>query len=122
MVSSRAHLPPRNLVALILGITVAPLATLLWLGWRLLEQDRMLAGQQVQQRVERAADLVVAALQRALSSDAQKLAAGSEQWPDGAVAVTFRGGMVEAHPKERLAWLPAVEPLPEAPATFAPGE
>src|SRR6266852_4623601 len=67
MASSRAHLPPRNLVALILGITVAPLATLLWLGWRLLEQDRMLAGQQVQQRVERAADLVVAVLQRAVA-------------------------------------------------------
>jgi putative toxin-antitoxin system antitoxin component (TIGR02293 family) len=69
-------LPPRNLIALILGITVVPLFTLLWLGWRLLEQDRVLEGQQAQQRMERAADLVVAAFERALSSSQQRLAAG----------------------------------------------
>ncbi len=33
-------------------------------GWRLLEQDRILESQQVQERVERAADLAVAALER----------------------------------------------------------
>ena len=81
MFSKGSALPPRSLVALILGITVAPLATLLWLGWRLLEQDRILEGQQAQQRVERAVDLVVAALGRAVSSYEQRLAAGNEQWP-----------------------------------------
>ena len=45
--------PPRKLIALIVAITVVPLVTLLWLGWRLLEQDRVLEGQQIQQRVER---------------------------------------------------------------------
>src|SRR6185503_4904871 len=98
MFSMRAVLPPRSLVALIVGITVVPLATLLWLGWRLLEQDRMLEGQQVQQRVERAADLAVAALQRALSSSEQRLAAGSRQWPEDAAMVTFHDGRVEAYP------------------------
>src|SRR5438034_11759617 len=115
MLSKGSALPPRKLGALIVGITVVPLATLLWLGWRLLEQDRMLEGQQVQQRVERAADLAVAALQRAISSSEQRLAAGSEQWPEGAVAVTFHDGRAEAHPKERVAYLPVVAPLREAP-------
>ncbi len=59
--------PPRSLVALILAITVVPLVTLLWLGWRLLDQDRVLERQQIQQRVERGADLVVAALQRVIA-------------------------------------------------------
>ncbi len=78
----------RRLVALIVGVTVVPLATLLWLGWRLAEQDRVLEHQQVQQRVERAADLIVAALQRAGSrSTASPMAA---DWPHGAVAVVFR--------------------------------
>jgi signal transduction histidine kinase len=114
---------PRGLIALILAITVAPLVTLLWLGWRLLEQDRLLEGQQVQQRMERAADLVVAALQRALAVSEQRLAAGSVQWPAGAVAVTFRDDRAEAHPHERVAFLPAAQPLREAPAaTFARGE
>src|ERR1700675_3668574 len=96
---NRSALPPRNLIALIIGITLVPLATLLWLGGRLLEQDRVLEGQQAQQRVERAADLVVAALQRAVSTSQQRLAAGGEQWPDGTVAVSFREGRVEAQPK-----------------------
>jgi signal transduction histidine kinase len=123
MLSKGSALPPRKLGALIVGITVVPLATLLWLGWRLLEQDRMLEGQQVQQRVERAADLAVAALQRALSSSEQRLADGSRQWPEGAAIVTFHDGRVEAYPKERVAYLPVVPPLREAPgAIFAGGE
>src|SRR6266536_2658248 len=108
MFSKGSALPPRSLVALIVGITVVPLATLLWLGWRLLDQDRMLEGQQAQQRVERAADLAVAALQRGLSLSEQRLAAGSERWPAGAAAVTFRDGRVEAFPKESVAYLPVV--------------
>lgn len=123
MFRGRSTLPPKTLIALIIGITVAPLATLLWLGWRLLEQDRLLEGQQIQQRVERAADLVVAALQRALALSEQRLAADNKQWPDGAAAVTFRDSRAEAYPRERVAFLPVVEPLREAPAgAFARGE
>src|SRR5205085_7124195 len=81
---------PRGLVALILAITVVPLVTLLWLGWRLVQQDRALERQQIQQRVERAADLIVAVLGRAVSASEQRLAAGVESWPAGAVVVAFR--------------------------------
>ena len=123
MFSKGTALPPRSLTALIIGITVVPLATLLWLGWRLLEQDRILENQQARQRVELAADLVVAALQRVLSSSEQRLAAGGNQWPEGTVVVTFRGGLVEAAPRERVAYLPVVKPLREAPdSTFAQGD
>jgi two-component system phosphate regulon sensor histidine kinase PhoR len=116
-------LPARHLITLILGITVVPLATLLWVGWRLLEQDRVLEGQQAEQRVERAADLVVAALQRALSSSEQRLAGDSQQWPEGAVAVIFHTDRVETYPKGRVPYLPIVPPLPEAPdAIFNAGE
>ncbi len=115
--------PPRSLVALIIAVTVVPLVTLLWLGWRLLDQDRVLERQQIQQRVERAADLVVAALQRTIAVSEQRLAAGSEQWPDGAVVVTFHDGGVEASPRERVAYFPLASPAREAPtATFARGE
>ena len=38
-----------------------------WLGWRLLEQDRSLETQRVQERLELAADHVAAGLQRSLS-------------------------------------------------------
>ena len=98
----------RRLVALIVGVTVVPLGTLVWLGWRLAEQDRVLEHQQVQQRVERAADLIVAALQRAIGILEYRLTNGTADWPQGAVAVVFRS------PEK---W------RPEAPAAlFAKGE
>ena len=123
MFSKGTALPPRSLIALIIGITVVPLATLLWLGWRLLGQDRILESQQARQRVELSADLVVAALQRVISSYEQRLADGGDQWPEGTAMVTFRNGLVEASPRERVAFLPVVKPLREAPdSTFAQGE
>ena len=115
--------PLRSLVALIVVITVVPLATLLWLGWRLLEQDRVLERQQIQQRVERGADLVVAGLQRVIGASEQRLARGGQEWPDGAVMVTYRDQAVEAFPRERVAYFPVVPPLREAPvAAFVRGE
>jgi signal transduction histidine kinase len=123
MFSKGSTLSSRSLVALIVGIAVVPLTTLLWLGWRLLEQDRALEQQQVRQRVERGADLIVSALQRAVSVSEQRLVSTNGQWPDGAAAVTFRDGQIEAFPRERIAYLPVVQPLPEAPAaTFVAGE
>jgi tetratricopeptide (TPR) repeat protein len=105
------------------AITVAPLATLVWLGWRLLQQDRILEQQRAQEQMELAADLVVASLQRALASSEQRLAAGARDWPEGAAVLTVRDNRVEAWPKERLAYLPTIPELPEAPsALFAEGE
>ncbi len=123
MFSKGPALSPRSLIGLIVGITVVPLSTLLWLGWRLLEQDRILEGQQAQQRLERAADLMTGALQRAIASSEQRLAAGSQEWPDGAVAISLRADRIEAYPQERVAYLPAVAPLREGPSeTFSEGE
>jgi signal transduction histidine kinase len=113
---SKSRKPSRRLLLLILGTTVAPLATLLWVGWNLLEQDRELETHQVQQRVERAADLVVPAIQRALAVSEQRLGTAYD-WPDGAVAVTFQRDSIDAVPAGRLAYLPKTDPLPEAPAS-----
>jgi signal transduction histidine kinase len=123
MFSKSSARPPRGLLALIIGITAVPLATLLWLGWRLLEQDRALEQQQVRQRVERGADLVVSALQRAVSASEQPLAAGTGPMTEDAVIVTFREGRVDVSPRGRVAYLPVVGALPEPPpAVFVRGD
>lgn len=115
--------PLRSLVALVIGVLVVPLLALPWLGWRLLEQDRALESQQVQQRVERAADLVVAALQRALAASERRLTGDAATWPDGAIAVTIDDARVEVVPAERVAYWPVAPPMPEAPAAaFAAAE
>src|SRR5262245_33635407 len=113
----------RKLIALIISITVIPLGVLLFLGWRLLEQDRIFERQQVQQSVERAADLVVAALDRAIAKSEQRLAAEDADWPEGAVAVVIRDDRIHVHPTGRIAYAPVVQPLPGAsPEVFADGE
>jgi integrase len=37
--------PPRRLLVLFLAVTLAPAAGIIWLGWRLLEQERALEAQ-----------------------------------------------------------------------------
>jgi signal transduction histidine kinase len=122
VLSERQTRPSLRLIALITAVTVVPLFILVWLGWRLLEQDRALEQQQVQQRVERAADLVVAALRQKLTSVEQQLESGGADWPDGVVVVDFRNDGVHVQ-SGRVAYLPAVTALPEAPSSvFAEGE
>jgi signal transduction histidine kinase len=114
MLSSGPAGVPRGFLALILGATIVPLLTLLWLEWRLLGQDRVLEREQVQQRVERAADLVVGDLQRAVADAERRLEAGDDEWPEGAVVLTFRGRGVGAAPRGNVAYLPVTHTLPEA--------
>jgi signal transduction histidine kinase len=120
--SIRPTRPARNLVALIAGVTVVPLVILVWLGWRLLEQDVALEQQQIRQRVERAADLVVVALRQKLSLVEQQLESDDVRWPNGVPVVDFRNDRVRVQ-SGRVAYLPVVPSLPEAPSTvFAEGE
>jgi len=111
-------------VALLLAVaTAVPLAALLWVGWRALEQDRALENEQIRQQVERAADIVAAALQRAVAASERRLAQGSKDWPDGAAAMTVSGETVQVWPMGRAAYLPVAPRLTElSGAPFAAGE
>jgi len=108
--------PPRHLLALFLAVTVAPASALAWLSWRLLEQDRALENQRIQERLEHAADLIAAALERRLSE-------AVDQPPDAAkdaLAVTFTPRGVEAR---GLLYHPFVPPAPHPPGgVFEAGE
>ena len=65
--------PPRHLLALFLAVTIIPATALAWLSWRLLEQDRALASQRVQEQLEHAADLVAADFERGLADIQERL-------------------------------------------------
>jgi signal transduction histidine kinase len=107
---------PHWLVALIAAIAFVPLALLTWFGLRLIEQDRHLEAQQTRQRIERAADLAVTALDREVRAWEQRLAALEGGWSEPAVAVTFdREGPVRAVPS--LAYRPVSASQPEAAST-----
>jgi hypothetical protein len=58
---------PRYLLTLFLAIMLVLAASLGWLSWRLLKQDRVLESQRSQERLDNAADLIAASLLRKFS-------------------------------------------------------
>jgi len=56
-----------------IAITVVPAVSLAWLGWRMVEQDRLLENKRVQEKRDQAADLAAAAMQRILAEAEERL-------------------------------------------------
>lgn len=117
---------PRHWLILFLLVTLAPSSLLVWLGWRLLDQDRSLELQRAHERRERAADLIVAGLEQSLSADEQRLADAVRSRHaavgDDAVIVAFTSRGVEAYPKNRLLYYPSLPASAEAPSRLPPCE
>jgi len=101
----------RRVLAVVVAITCLPAVMILWLGIRLLEQDRRLEMQYRQEAREQAAERAVRSLQTALSDPALF------QKPPG------NGAILAIYPDGRLLFHPESRPLPEAPAeAFREGE
>jgi len=108
---------PRHLLAGFLIVTLGPASGLVWLGWRLLDQERDLASQRLQERRERAADLAVSSLQqRLLAAESALLGTRPEPPGEDAVAVEFDGRGLTAVPPDRLPFYPVASVLPEPPS------
>lgn len=112
--------PPRHWLGVFLLITLVPSILLIWFGWRSLRQDRALALQQVQERREQTADLIVSGIEQSLAAAEQSLrdplAIQALARSEGAVAVVFTPGHIEAFPKGRLLYYPIASIENEAPA------
>jgi len=114
--------PPRHVLALFLAVAAVSVFTLVWLSWRLLKQDRALENQRIQERLERAADLIVASLDLGLSEIENRLSALSDPG-DHALSVAFGPSEVETHPGGRLLYYPFAPLDRESPAAvFEAGE
>jgi signal transduction histidine kinase len=127
-----------RLVLPFLLIVCALLAGLGWLGWRVLEQDRTLENQRLQDRLGTGADSIATALRGKLVEVedllAQLDAAPEGQWPARASAITgtgrgdavvviFRPTRVDAFPAGSLRYYPVTPVSDDASsARFASGE
>ena len=104
-------MPRGRIISVFVAVTCVPAATVLWLGGRLLEQDRQLATQQKQERREQAADRAVRSLQAVLLDPAIFRTTPGQ----GAILVSYPAGPVMFHAEARA--------LPEAPMEiFRDGE
>jgi hypothetical protein len=116
----------RLILSFVLALLV-PATAVVWLGVRLIEQDRALASRQLRERRESAADRLIAGLEQAVSSTERRLdgePAGLPIHPDDdAVLVTLGPSGIEAYPKDRLLYVPAIPPGPAEPTeAFEAGE
>ena len=114
---------PRRLLFSFLAVAFALAGVMLWLGWKLVRQDRDLASQRLQERSENATDLAVVALRQSLSQIEDRIArlgslppverrkqavleAGT--LPSDCSLILFGPSAAEGFPQGRLPFLPAV--------------
>lgn len=107
--------PLHRLLTLFLAATLVPAAALVWLGWQLIDQDRRLERQRVQDALEAAASGVAAGLERELGSLDRSLTSLLTTGPgalhaDTAVAVRLTRSGLAARAGAPLLYLPAVPP------------
>src|SRR5438477_5061697 len=120
---------PRYVLTLFLAIMLVLAASLSWLSWRLLKQDRALESQRIQERLDNAADLIAASLLRKFSeskdqftsllalSDSDLAARASDlagQRAGTALVVVFHAQAIDAYPRGLLYYpfLPTAKELP----------
>ena len=96
----------RSLTLLLLAVAVPPAATLLWLGWLLLQQDRALLVQRDFERRQVAAQTAVRSLELSLAAAERVVVAGPV--PEGMVRLLLSAERVDAQPADRVLWLPAI--------------
>src|SRR5262249_42472221 len=97
--------PPRNLMVVFLLVMLLPAATLVFLGVRLLDQDRALANQRQTEILEHAADSAVRVLEQDIAILTKRLAGSAcapATIPDGSVCMVLDGNRIEASPAGRL--------------------
>ena len=116
---SRRPGTPRGLLILFGTVVALPAAALVFLGVRLLQQDRELARQRRAEVLEQASDRAVraltdemAALQRRLSDPSWR----PTEAPPGSLYVLMNRDSVRPTPASALVYYPVVPPLPEPPA------
>jgi len=123
----RGH-PSRNTAILFLGVVAV--AALVWMGVRLVQQDRALEAAQLQERREAAGDRLIASLEQVLSEEERKLAElpnldfrPSEDDVVLVLAGSSGSSEVRVWPDNSLLYYPVISPQPEAPASlFAEAE
>ena len=121
------HGASRRLILSFVLVLLVPAAAVVWLGVRLVDQDRALAARQLRERREAAADRVIASLQQAVAISERRLAGDPAAFPfqpdDDALLMTLDAQGIEIYPRHRLLFLPVLShALNEPTVPFEAGE
>jgi signal transduction histidine kinase len=115
--------PPRHLLTLFVAGTVAASAALAWLGWRLVDQERVVAAQHVRERLEGGADRAAAIFERNLHQLEEQLSSSGDSLPDHTVLLSGSWRTLQVRPAGRLVFYPPLTTAEGAPvAAFRAAE
>jgi signal transduction histidine kinase len=113
------HTPGKLLLLFLLAVSV-PLLALTWLGWRLVEQDRVLETRRLQERLDGAASLICGELNRNLRNLEELLPrlsdAASTALPPDAVGVVCDAAGLLQYRSAGLVFLPSLPSQKEPPS------
>src|SRR5512136_2455947 len=103
--------PPRRTLTVFLCLMIVLGSALGWLGWQVIERDRLVERGRVQDRVELAADHIITALQSSLA-DLDRRAATDQgstprNFPDGVVVLRATPRSLTVRPDSALLFRPA---------------
>ena len=102
-----------RLTVMFLVVLLPPAVTLIWLGFQLLEQDRILEAQREIEGRQAAAVEIARSLGQSLAEAENWTPSGT--LPDGVLGVTVSSTGILAHPAGQLLWGQARTPLMEPP-------
>ena len=110
--------PSRYVAVLFLGVAAVSVIALVWMGVRLLRQDRALEAQRLEEQREAAADRIIAALEKVLSEEERKLAEDPMNNPKSAAEDYFQVKIdslkIHVQPDNALLYYPMISPGREA--------
>jgi len=115
----RGH-PSRNTAILFLCVAGISVVALIWMGVRLMQQDRALETQQLEERRQAAADRLIASLEQVLSAEERRLVdlPKTDHRPpeSGLILMVASSSEVRVWPDHALLFYPVVPPGREASA------
>ena len=130
--------PGYRLLLMFFATTSILVSALAWMGWKLIDQERLLARQQIEDRCEHAADLAAAALKEDLSGIEARLMRLSvstqsqlqEQahafvtsYPEDSALLIYSVNSLQAYPAGRLLFFSDESRIPAASGSvFAPAD
>jgi signal transduction histidine kinase len=111
----------RRLIAAFVLLLPLPAAAVVWLGIRLVIQDRQLEAEGLRAERENAAERIVLELSKRLS-DAERALVSAESPGDDAVRLAMTRDGIEAHPTTRLLYYPGLRLTGDGGGAFSAGE
>jgi signal transduction histidine kinase len=110
--------PPRTLLLILFLLTLVSVSALGWFGWKLLDQQRAVEAQRLQERLDQAADRIAATLRGTLAETGERLGAwasappAGREPPEGLLLVLTENSLT-ATPADRLLYDPSAFPALE---------